>query len=65
MLYYSGVNDPNGMLQQWPKYTIAKQEYIVFQTGNQRKEMSPPSIMLENNVTPKDTIVMISLVLNY
>ena len=55
MLYCSDVNDPNGLQQQWPEYTVANQEYIVFQTGKPlpvRQRMRDENVHFWNVVVP-------------
>ena len=55
MLYCSDVNDPNGLQQKWPEYTVVNQEYIVFQTGNSlpiRQRMRDENVHFWNEVVP-------------
>ena len=55
VLYCSDVNDPNGLIQQWPEYTMANQEYIIFQTGDQlpvRTRMRDEHVHFWNEVVP-------------
>ena len=55
VLYCSDVNDPNGLQQKWPEYTVVNQEYIVFQTGNSlpiRQRMRDENVHFWNEVVP-------------